>query len=93
MANVKQIMLYMHGLGKKKGLIVYVSKNDGQIHEVEVKYDRAVIEPELANAALCEKAMQDEKEPLPPRIEACKSMRSPPVKGCPVGALCMGCRS
>jgi hypothetical protein len=80
--NMKQVNLYMHGLGKKRGVLLYVCKNNGKIADFWFDYNRSLIEDELADTLLLEKCLADGKVPLPERHEDCGSPTTKRAKDC-----------
>jgi hypothetical protein len=80
--NVKQVNLYMLGMKKTKGCVLYVCKNDGRVADFRFDYDRSKIEKELADTLLLEKCLADETEPLPDRHDGCISPASKQAKSC-----------
>lgn len=86
--TLKQVNIYMHGLGAKRAVVVFVNKNNGEICEFQVEYTPELIEPELNNADLLERCLADDELEVPPRVEECKSTRSSRAKGCPACDHC-----
>ena len=65
--HVMQLQIYLHGLKLKKGRLVYISKQDFEIVEHEIKYSKELAR-EAINYFKVIKGFEDKGE-LPPRFE------------------------
>jgi len=82
----KQLMLYLLGLKKKRGLLTYIEKDAHGVAEFEIPYDASFIRREIAMARLMNGSLADGT--VPKRSMKCKSPQSARAKKCSIAATC-----
>lgn len=89
--NVLQLNLYMRAMRKDRGVLFYICKNDGRVHEIHVRYDSALAEAKLGELSTIRNAVEHEvgaRVPLPDRHSQCRGPLTKMAQDCPARGVC-----
>lgn len=87
MKHKKQVMVYLHAMKLKRAVILYIDKQNSDLKEFEMEYDRTLIADVLEDIADAETCKKDATLPTPPR-KCCKTPKDGARRGCRVITPC-----